>query len=108
MRRGLVLIRGAAGPFCAARMAAGTIVVGGALGPHPGVAMRRGTLVALAGAAPPASFADTGRHELAVVRLLARMLAAEGAGELAELLSPMRRWAGDLALGGRGEILAPG
>jgi formylmethanofuran dehydrogenase subunit C len=86
---------------------AGTIVVGGALGPHPGVAMRRGSLVALAGAVPPASFADTGRHELAFLRVLAGLLAREGAGELAGQLRPMRRWAGDLALGGRGEILAP-
>jgi formylmethanofuran dehydrogenase subunit C len=108
MHRGFIAVGGAAGSFCGARMAAGTIVVGGALGAHPGIAMRRGTIVALDGAPPvPASFAESGVHELAFARLLARALTGTGLDRLAPRLARLRRWAGDLAEGGRGEILAP-
>jgi formylmethanofuran dehydrogenase subunit C len=107
MRRGLVVVCGSAGPFCGARMLAGTIVVGGPLGAHPGVAMRRGSLVALGGAPPLPGFADGGRHELAFFGLLARVLADRGVGLLADRVASLRRWSGDLATGGKGEILTP-
>jgi formylmethanofuran dehydrogenase subunit C len=108
MRRGLVVVAGSAGPFCGARMIAGTIVVGGRLGAHPGLAMRRGTIMVL-GAAPsvPASFTRTGVHELAFARLLARSLVADGLDALPARLTMLQRWVGDLAMGGKGEILAP-
>jgi len=108
MRRGLILVRGDAGPFCGARMAAGTIVVGGRVGAHAGLAMRRGSLLALGGlSAVLPSFRDSGRPELIFQRLLARLLEREGMPELAPT-GPLRRWTGDHALGGRGEILAAG
>jgi formylmethanofuran dehydrogenase subunit C len=108
MRRGLIVIAGAAGPFCGARLWAGTIVVGGRIGDHCGIAMRRGSLFALGGAARISpSFADCGAHELSFARLLARMLAGYGLKEIAERFGRLRRWAGDLAVGGKGEILAP-
>jgi formylmethanofuran dehydrogenase subunit C len=106
LRRGLIVVRGPVGPFCGARMAAGTIVVGGEMGASAGAAMRRGTLVAAGksmGTLP--GFADCGVHELTVQRLLARVLAKHGFGELADRLRALRRWQGDLAVGGRGEIL---
>lgn len=106
MRRGLVVVAGTVGPFCAARMRAGTLVVGGALGAHPGIAMRRGTLVALDADPPiPASFVPSGTHELVFARLLARSLAGCGLDDLLPRLDRLRRWAGDLAVGGMGEIL---
>jgi formylmethanofuran dehydrogenase subunit C len=107
MRRGTIVIAGDAGPFCATRLFAGTIVVGGRLGPHPGILMRRGSLVALGPAPPaPSGFAECGVHDLTLGKLVARFLAAEGFSALAERLEPLRRWLGDLAIPGRGEILA--
>jgi formylmethanofuran dehydrogenase subunit C len=107
MRRGTIIVAGAAGPFGAARLVAGTIIVGGAMGAHPGTAMRRGSLVALGGVPPPSpGFADCGLQDLAVVRLLGRFLAQQGFAELAARCSSLRRWVGDLAQSGKGEILA--
>jgi formylmethanofuran dehydrogenase subunit C len=106
MRRGLILVKGSVGPFCGARMAAGTIVVGGEVGGNAGAAMRRGTLVAAGKSMIPLpGFADCGVHELTVQRLLGRVLANHGFGELADRLRALRRWQGDLAVGGRGEIM---
>jgi formylmethanofuran dehydrogenase subunit C len=69
--------------------------------------MRRGTLIS-AGAAEgvPDTFADTGRADLTIFKLLARRLGA-AAPWLEPLLTatPLRRLAGDLAVDGRGEIL---
>jgi hypothetical protein len=52
-------------------------------------------------------FADTGAHDLAVQRLLARALTKHGLFRLAETLHGLRRWQGDLAVNGRGEIWTP-
>jgi formylmethanofuran dehydrogenase subunit C len=107
MRRGMIFVSGDAGPACGARMVAGTIAVAGRLGALPGLRMRRGTLIA-AGAAEgvPGTFADTGRADLTIFKLLARRLGA-AAPWLEPLLTatPLRRLAGDLAVDGRGEIL---
>ncbi len=105
LRRGLIVVRGSVGPLCGARMGAGTIVVGGEVGAGAGAAMRRGTLVAAGRSMVPLpGFADCGVHELMVQRLLARILVNEGFGELADRVRALRRWQGDLAVGGRGEI----
>jgi formylmethanofuran dehydrogenase subunit C len=107
MRRGMILISGDAGAACGARMVAGTIAVAGRLGALPGLRMRRGTLIA-AGApgGAPDTFADTGRADLTIIRLLARKLGT-AAPWIEPLLraAPLRRLAGDLAVDGKGEIL---
>jgi formylmethanofuran dehydrogenase subunit C len=106
MRRGLIAVAGGVGAFCGARMIAGTVVVGGGLGDHPGLAMRRGTIVALDGAARvPPSFADCGTHELVWGRLLALRLVGLWPHAPALGSARLHRWAGDLASGGKGEIL---
>lgn len=105
LRRGLIIVAGSVGPFCGARMVAGSIIVGGALGDHPGLAMRRGSIVALGAVTRlPPSFADCGVHDLGVQRLLAQLLVRHGFLELAQRLVPLRRWFGDLAERGKGEI----
>ncbi len=105
MRLGLIAVVGSVGPLCGARMSAGTIVVGGGVGLGAGAAMRRGTLVAPRGNLRTLpGFADSGVHDLAVQRLLSRALAKHHLGALAERLSGLRRWQGDLAIGGKGEI----
>jgi formylmethanofuran dehydrogenase subunit C len=108
MRRGLIVVAGSAGLFCGTRLAAGTIVVGGGIGDNPGVAMHHGSIVALGGAMRLSpSFADCGVHELVVHRLLARHLAQLGLTALASRIGPLRRFLGDRAEAGRGEILVP-
>lgn len=108
LTRGLIVVAGDVERFCGAEMIAGTVVVGGTVGGNPGVAMRRGTIVALGGAAMIGpTFADCGVHELVILRLLARHLVALGLAGLAQRLAAFRRWAGDAAVAGKGEILVP-
>jgi formylmethanofuran dehydrogenase subunit C len=108
LRRGLIVIGGNAGPACGAGMIAGTVVVGGKLGAHPGTAMRRGSIIALGGAARISpSFVDCGVHDLLFVRLLSRHLASLGEWAIAHRLTPLRRWMGDAAFAGNGELLLP-
>jgi formylmethanofuran dehydrogenase subunit C len=108
MRLGLMVVLGSVGAFCGARMSAGTIVVGGEVGAGAGAAMRRGTLIATRGNLRPLpGFADNGVHELAVLRVLGRVLAKHHLSELATQLSGLRRWQGDLAVDGKGEIWTP-
>jgi formylmethanofuran dehydrogenase subunit C len=108
MRRGNVLIEGSAGDYCASRMVAGTIAVWGSVGRSPGLAMRRGTL--LLRQAPDAvlpTFNDCGEYPLNFLALLARSwrrLPGRFAG-LPDRGFLVRRYMGDLANGGRGEIL---
>jgi formylmethanofuran dehydrogenase subunit C len=107
MRRGMILVAGNAGAACGARMVAGTIAIAGRLGPLPGLRMRRGTIVAAAASeGAPDTFADTGRADLTIFKLLARRLGG-AASWIEPLLTgrPLRRLAGDLAVDGKGEIL---
>ncbi|HYS67752.1 MAG TPA: formylmethanofuran dehydrogenase subunit C [Paraburkholderia sp.] len=110
MRRGLVLVGGDAGEFAASRLVAGTICVAGQLGPHYAYGMRRGTLLlAQRPAQLPPTFAEGGRGFDVFWALLVRSLARE--------IAPFSQWramklparyAGDLAVDGRGEILIAG
>lgn len=105
LRRGMVVVAGAVGSCCGARMSAGTIVVGGRLGRFAGVAMRRGSILALSDRDDLLpSFGESGIHDLVFQRLVARVLVKNQLPELAARLQPLRRWQGDLALGGKGEI----
>lgn len=105
MRLGLIVVLGSVGPFCGARMNAGTVVIGGAIGESAGAAMRRGTLVAPRGNLQTLpGFADSGVHDLTVLRLLAQVLTTRRLGPVLEQLRALRRWQGDLAVAGKGEI----
>ena len=106
MRRGLVGVLGNAGDFAASRMVAGTIAIGGSIGVHPAFGMRRGTLL-LAQVQPqlgPTFVASV--HDITVFwRLLARQITALG-GPFESLGARLpRRWVGDLAVDGKGEVL---
>jgi formylmethanofuran dehydrogenase subunit C len=92
------------GDFLAARMVAGTVALGGRCGAHAGWAMRRGSLV-FAGEAPQpgATFVPV-RAEAAVIwQLLARDLAEFGGAFVGLPRRGFARWAGDLAVEGKGE-----
>jgi formylmethanofuran dehydrogenase subunit C len=108
LRRGLIVIGGNAGEACGAGTIAGTIVVGGTVAAHPGTAMRRGSIIALGGAARISpSFVDCGLHDLLFLRLLGRHLVSLGEWAIAQRLGPLRRWMGDAAFAGKGELLLP-
>jgi formylmethanofuran dehydrogenase subunit C len=108
MRRGLVLIDGGVGDYCASRMVAGTVAVWGTVGAAPGIAMRRGTL--LLQHRPKAlvpTFNDCGEYSLNFLTLLLRSwrnLPSRFA-TLPDSRIRARRYIGDLANDGRGEIL---
>ena len=116
MRRGIIAIAGNAGDYAGSRMIAGTLVVMGAVlgqgaGAFPGFGMKRGTLLFRH---PPArmlpTFRDGGRHELGFLALLRRTLEEAGAPSALtrDMAVPARRFTGDAAFDGRGEILVLG
>jgi formylmethanofuran dehydrogenase subunit C len=111
MRRGTVLVAGDAGDFAASRLIAGSVCVGGKVGAHLGYGMRRGTvLLTHAPARIPPTFTEGGRGFDVFWLLFTRMLARErtrGLASFAALAGDVlpRRYAGDLAVDGRGELL---
>ncbi len=108
MRRGLIAICGDSGAYTGDRMLAGTIIVLGACGPHAGAGMRRGTLLlAERPAQMPATFNPSGTFALTIMPLLAQYVVdidRRLARRIADF-SRAERWCGDMAHGGKGEIL---
>src|SRR6185437_15414565 len=105
MRRGLLLIEGEAGDCAGSRMVAGTLAIGGQAGALPGYLMNRGTILLAGGAAEMApTFLDCGAFELVAARLLADYVETISRRLGAVFRGPLRRYAGDLAALGKGEI----
>ena len=112
MRRGTAIVHGDAGDFLASRMVAGTIAVGGHVGAHVGYGMRRGSVVFASAPAATLPLAATFVAALADAdvfwQLLARDLAHHG-GPFAGLATRrIERRLGDLAAGGKGELVFAG
>lgn len=106
MSRGLIVVAGSAGIGAGARLNAGSIIVSGKIGAGAGSAMHKGSLIALGGIdGVPASFGDSGEQDLVVFRLWAKHLEQIGLGQIAGKIGNLRRWVGDLAVSGLGEIL---
>jgi formylmethanofuran dehydrogenase subunit C len=105
LRRGMLIIEGDAGDGAGARMLAGTLIVLGSVGADAGRLLRRGTLAlgSLRGDLGP-TFLDCGVHDLVSHRLMAAFLrpASQGADRL--FGAPLRRYIGDAALLGKGEV----
>ncbi|MDX2265628.1 MAG: formylmethanofuran dehydrogenase subunit C [Hyphomicrobiales bacterium] len=109
MRRGLIVIEGKAGAHLGARMIAGTAVALGGAGAYPGYLMRRGSVILGADAEEIGpSFADCGRHDFTMLRLMARRLALVSPAFAGRAAPAARRYAGDMATLGKGEILLLG
>jgi formylmethanofuran dehydrogenase subunit C len=105
MRRGLLIIEGNAGREAGSRMLAGTLIVGGVAGRGAGYLLRRGTLVIGATQADLGpTFLDNGVHDLVALRLMAAYVRGTSQRAAPLLLSPLRRFLGDMALLGKGEI----
>lgn len=108
MRRGTAVVFGDVGDFLASRLVAGTIAIGGCAGAHPGYGMRRGSVVFATEPAPShlsTTFVPTLAEADVFWQLLARDLARHG-GPFAGLASMrIERHLGDLAAGGKGELI---
>jgi formylmethanofuran dehydrogenase subunit C len=108
LRRGTIIVEGRAGAHAGSRMIAGTLVVCRRAGPLPGYLMSRGTIV-LAGGCDELSptFLDCGVHDLVAVRLMAAFAKDHSRAVVSAFRPPLRRFAGDMAVLGKGEIFAP-
>ena len=106
MRRGTIVVHGRCGAEAGSRMIGGTIWTERGFGASPGILLRRGTLIGPSVERMLPTFADSGRHDLVVLRILSRYLKAT-LGPLAPrpLSGAVHKFAGDLATIGKGEIL---
>ena len=108
MRRGLLAIAGTAGAQTGLSMIAGTVVVFGPAGPDTGLWSKRGSVVALGAITPPMTYAYACTYQPVHLRLLlTRLLDTYGLPvKRRHLTGAYRRYSGDLAELGKGEILA--
>ena len=106
MRRGTIIARGTIGPAAGSRMMGGTLWTEQGFGAGPGLLLRRGTLIGPKVERMLATFADCGLHDLTILRIMNKHF-ADALGPLAPKPFPakVRRYAGDLASIGKGEIL---
>ncbi len=106
MRRGTIVVRGRCGANAGARMLGGTIWAEHGFGAAAGLLLRRGTLIGPSVESMLPTFVDAGKHDLVILRILSRYLAGT-LGPLAPraLAGTVRKFAGDLATIGKGEIL---
>jgi len=108
MRRGLLVAGGGVGDHAAVGMIAGTIVAFGCVGPTPGLWSKRGSVVALGDIPIPSTYRYACTYQPVHLRLmLSRLQARYGMPvEGRHLTGFYRRYSGDLAELGKGEILA--
>ena len=108
MRRGLLVAGGTVGDHAAVGMIAGTIVAFGAVGPTPGLWSKRGSVVALNDVPVPSTYRYACTYQPVHLRLLLSRLKARFTlpVEGRHLTGFYRRYSGDLAELGKGEILA--
>jgi formylmethanofuran dehydrogenase subunit C len=105
MRRGTIVVEGPCGAYAGSRMIAGTLILLRRAGPLPGYLMKRGTIVLGADCEELSpTFIDCGVHALVAMRLLSDFVGAHSRRAAASLRAPLRRYAGDMAVLGKGEI----
>lgn len=108
MRRGLIAVLKGAGDYAGSRMIAGTLMVTGGVGALPGYLMRRGSI--LLDRKPPEispTFIECGAPDSVFAAVTDRYLIAEGVLGKPLLGRQPRRYGGDNAVLGKGEILFP-
>lgn len=107
LRRGQILVEGNAGDYCGSRMVAGTIAVMGSVGRYAGYAMRRGTLLLWNQPQLGATFNDCGSHTLAFLPMLFTSFRGLDSrfADAKVAFNRVRRYGGDMAETGRGEVL---
>ncbi len=105
MRRGLILIEGNVGDYCGSRMIAGTIGVLGKTGTYTGFNMHRGTLLLKSQPQLHVTMQDCGMHTLPFLNLLFKSFSAYDTEFCKLNNNRVRRYVGDTAFNGNGEIL---
>lgn len=108
MRRGLLVILGAAGERTGLGMIAGTVVVFGPAGADTGLWSKRGSVVALGSITAPPTYLYACTFQPVYLRLLlTRLGSTYGLPVRPRHLNGFyRRYSGDMAESGKGEILA--
>ncbi|MEO8715664.1 MAG: formylmethanofuran dehydrogenase subunit C [Acetobacteraceae bacterium] len=107
MRRGLIVVAGNAQRHAGSCMIAGTLIVCGAAGEGVGTLMRRGTIMLGGLCALAPTFVPVGAADQVFHRLLARALAPLCAQAADLATAPARRFSGDMAALGKGEVFMP-
>jgi len=105
MRRGTIIIEGHAGDYAGSRMIAGTLIVRRSAGPLAGFLLKRGTIVLGSSAELSPTFMDCGEYQLVAMRWLATMVEPYSKATAVLLRRSFARFAGDMAVLGKGEIL---
>jgi formylmethanofuran dehydrogenase subunit C len=106
LRRGVIAVAGSVGERAGCSMIAGTLFVGGSLGRLPGFGMKRGTILVGGALELLPTFRYACSYRPGFLPLLFRSLEARGFPVAARLRSgAFRRYGGDFAERGRGEIL---
>jgi formylmethanofuran dehydrogenase subunit C len=108
MRRGLIAVLKGTGDHAGSRMIAGTLVIAGGTGAMPGYLMRRGSI--LLDREPTAlspTFIECGAPDSVFAAVADRYLIAEGFFKKPLLGKTPRKYGGDNAVFGKGELLFP-
>jgi len=108
MRRGLVVVAGRAGDRAGLGMIAGNVVVFGSAGADAGLWSKRGSVVALGAITPPPTYSYACTYQPVHLRLLLTRLGGRYGLPVRprHLNGFYRRYSGDMAELGKGEILA--
>jgi formylmethanofuran dehydrogenase subunit C len=108
MRRGLLVIGGAAGRRAGLGMIAGTVVLCGRVGSDPGLWSKRGSVVTLTSITPPPTYVYACTYQPIHLKFTFTRLQQRFKLPLRRkhLTGQYRRYSGDMAELGRGEILA--
>jgi len=108
LRRGTIIVEGKTGAQAGSRMIAGTLILRGHAGALPGYLMGRGSIILAQGCeAISPSFVDCGVHDLVAFRLMADFVKPYSTELAALIRRPWRRFLGDMAVIGKGEIFTP-
>jgi formylmethanofuran dehydrogenase subunit C len=108
MRRGMLAIRGSAGERAGLGMIAGNVILFGAVGRDPGLWSKRGSVVALGPIEPPVTYTYACTYQPVHLRFMLTRLQTRFRFPVRRkhLTGYYRRYSGDMAELGRGEILA--
>jgi formylmethanofuran dehydrogenase subunit C len=107
LRRGIIIVEGDAGDDLGSRAIAGTIIVLGTAGERVGYLNKRASIVLSDQRDLGPTYVDCGAHNLGFAKLFAKSLAQESRAASRLLSGRLRRFAGDTAVYGKGEVLVP-
>lgn len=107
LRRGILIIEGDAGDDLGSRFIAGTIIALGKTSGRVGYLNKRGSIILAKRPELSSTYVDCGSHVFTFAGLFARSLKADSAAAATFLSGKLRRFGGDTAVYGKGEILTP-